>query len=105
MATRVRTAAVWVPPLQERDSPCRGIRKLQGKESILGPGTPDQRPVPGGARQRRQSPRTEQLLKWLCVSQDQPKTSDSWVSCFFLSTCCLCLFLVGRGLGILRWES
>nr|XP_045367665.1 zinc finger protein 268 isoform X5 [Camelus bactrianus] len=67
-----------VPPLQERDSPCRGIRKLQGKESILGPGTPDQRPVPGGARQRRQSPRTEQLLKWLCVSQDQPKTSDSW---------------------------
>nr|XP_031526025.1 zinc finger protein 268 isoform X4 [Vicugna pacos] len=78
MATRVRTAAVWVPPLQERDSPCGGIRKLQGKESILGPGTPDQRPVPGGARQKCQSPRTEQLLKWLCVSQDQPKTSDSW---------------------------
>ncbi|XP_032329995.1 zinc finger protein 268-like [Camelus ferus] len=78
MATRVRTAAVWVPPLRERDSPCGGIRKLQGKESILGPGTPDQRPVPGGAWQRRQSPGTEQLLRWLCVSQDQLKTSDAW---------------------------
>uniref|UniRef100_A0A9W3GJ39 Uncharacterized protein LOC123619573 n=1 Tax=Camelus bactrianus TaxID=9837 RepID=A0A9W3GJ39_CAMBA len=94
-----------VPPLRERDSPCGGIRKLQGKESILGPGTPDQRPVPGGAWQRRQSPGTEQLLRWLCVSQDQLKTSDAWVSCFFLSTSCLCLFLVGRGLGILRRES
>ncbi|XP_054936275.1 zinc finger protein 268 isoform X6 [Physeter macrocephalus] len=78
MATRVRTAAVWVPPLQERDSTCDGIRKLQGEGSILGPETPDQRPLPGGPRQRHKSPGTEQVLEWLFISQEQPKAKKTW---------------------------
>ncbi|XP_058387094.1 zinc finger protein 268 isoform X6 [Diceros bicornis minor] len=76
-AARVRTAAVWVPPLQEQDSSCSRIRKLQGQESILGQGTADQRPPPGGPWQRHKSHRTEQVLEWLFISQEQPKTTKS----------------------------
>uniref|UniRef100_A0A8C0DVV5 Zinc finger protein 268 n=1 Tax=Balaenoptera musculus TaxID=9771 RepID=A0A8C0DVV5_BALMU len=78
MATRVRTAAVWVPPLQERDSTHDGVRKLRGEGSILGQKTPDQRPLPGGPRQRHKSPGTEQVPEWLFISQEQPKAKKTW---------------------------
>uniref|UniRef100_A0A8B9WJT1 Uncharacterized protein n=1 Tax=Bos mutus grunniens TaxID=30521 RepID=A0A8B9WJT1_BOSMU len=75
MATRVRTAAIWVPPLQERDSSCNVSRKLQSEKSILDQGTPDQKPLSGGPRQR---PRRPGVLEWLLISQDQPKAKKSW---------------------------
>ncbi|XP_019487466.1 PREDICTED: zinc finger protein 268 isoform X9 [Hipposideros armiger] len=77
MATRVRTAAVWVPPLQEGDSSCRWIRKLHDQESIVGQGTPAQRPPPRGLQQRNKSRRRKQVLEWLFSSQEQPKTTTS----------------------------
>ncbi|XP_016058636.1 PREDICTED: zinc finger protein 268 isoform X3 [Miniopterus natalensis] len=77
MATRVRTAAVWVPPLQEGGSSGNRIRKLQGQEPIVGQGTPDQKPVSGGPQQRHKSHRREQVLEWLFMSQEQLKTSES----------------------------
>nr|XP_036870172.1 zinc finger protein 268-like [Manis javanica] len=80
MATRVRTAAIWVPPLQEPDSSCHRIRKLQGQESILGQGTLDQRPLIGGPRQRPKS----QVLEWLFISQEQLKTTKSRESVSFM---------------------
>uniref|UniRef100_A0A8D1TM81 Zinc finger protein 268 n=1 Tax=Sus scrofa TaxID=9823 RepID=A0A8D1TM81_PIG len=78
MAARVRTAAIWVPPLQERDSACERIKKPQGEESILGEETTEQRPLPGGEGQRHRSPRTERVLEWLFISQEQLKTTKSW---------------------------
>ncbi|PNJ05646.1 ZNF268 isoform 5 [Pongo abelii] len=78
MATRVRTASIWVPPLQERNSSWDGIRKLQGQESILGQGTPGLQPLPGAPRQKQKSRRTEKVLEWLFVSQEQPKITKSW---------------------------
>uniref|UniRef100_A0AAA9RYI2 Zinc finger protein 268 n=2 Tax=Bos TaxID=9903 RepID=A0AAA9RYI2_BOVIN len=75
MATRVRTAAIWVPPLQERDSSCNVSRKLQSEKSILDQGTPDQKPLSGGPWQR---PRRPGVLEWLLISQDQPKAKKSW---------------------------
>ncbi|XFG09090.1 hypothetical protein AB1E19_012714 [Capra hircus] len=78
MATRVRTAAIWVPPLQERDSSCNVSRKLQSEKSILGQGTPDQKPLPGGPRQRPRRPGTAQVLEWLLISQEQPEAKKSW---------------------------
>ncbi|XP_010850772.1 PREDICTED: zinc finger protein 268 isoform X3 [Bison bison bison] len=75
MATRVRTAAIWVPPLQERDSSCNVSRKLQSEKSILDQGTPDQKPLSGGPQQR---PRRPGVLEWLLISQDQPKAKKSW---------------------------
>uniref|UniRef100_A0A4X1SRW2 Zinc finger protein 268 n=2 Tax=Sus scrofa TaxID=9823 RepID=A0A4X1SRW2_PIG len=81
MAARVRTAAIWVPPLQERDSACERIKKPQGEESILGEETTEQRPLPGGEGQRHRSPRTERVLEWLFISQEQLKTTKSWIKC------------------------
>uniref|UniRef100_A0AC11C983 Zinc finger protein 268 n=1 Tax=Ovis aries TaxID=9940 RepID=A0AC11C983_SHEEP len=78
MATRVRTAAIWVPPLQERDSSCNVSRKLQSEKSILGQGTPDQKPLPGRPRQRPRRPGTAQVLEWLLISQEQPEAKKSW---------------------------
>uniref|UniRef100_A0AAA9TLB8 Zinc finger protein 268 n=1 Tax=Bos taurus TaxID=9913 RepID=A0AAA9TLB8_BOVIN len=105
MATRVRTAAIWVPPLQERDSSCNVSRKLQSEKSILDQGTPDQKPLSGGPWQR---PRRPGVLEWLLISQDQPKAKKSWVSpCLFISTSFLysflIFFLVGKGMEVLRW--
>uniref|UniRef100_A0A8C0PD77 Zinc finger protein 268 n=2 Tax=Canis lupus familiaris TaxID=9615 RepID=A0A8C0PD77_CANLF len=77
MATRVRTSAIWVPPLQEQDSSCNRARELQGQESILGQGTDEQRPLTGGLRQRRNTHRTEQVLEWLFISQEQSKPTQS----------------------------
>ncbi|XP_077917312.1 zinc finger protein 268 isoform X3 [Halichoerus grypus] len=77
MATRVRTAAIWVPPLQEQENSCNRARELQGQESILGQGTPDHRLLPGGPWQRHKNHRTEQVLEWLFISQEQPKTTQS----------------------------
>nr|XP_025843999.1 zinc finger protein 268-like [Vulpes vulpes]XP_025844001.1 zinc finger protein 268-like [Vulpes vulpes] len=77
MATRVRTSAIWVPPLQEQDSSCNRARELQGQESILGQGTDEQRPLTGGLRQRRDTHRTEQVLEWLFISQEQSKPTQS----------------------------
>ncbi|XP_054450179.1 zinc finger protein 268-like isoform X1 [Pteronotus mesoamericanus] len=77
MGARVRTAALWVPPLQERDSSSNRIRKLQGQEPTMGQGTPDQRPFPRGPQQRHKSYRTEQAPGWLFTSQEQPKSTKS----------------------------
>ncbi|XP_011369634.1 zinc finger protein 268 isoform X8 [Pteropus vampyrus] len=77
MATRVRTAAIWVPPLQEQDGPCRRIRKLHGKEFSIDQGTPDQRCLPRGPQQRHKNHKTEQVLEWLLISQEQLKTTRS----------------------------
>uniref|UniRef100_A0A671F1C8 Zinc finger protein 268 n=1 Tax=Rhinolophus ferrumequinum TaxID=59479 RepID=A0A671F1C8_RHIFE len=77
MATRVRTAAIWVPPLQEGDSPCGRIRRLHSQESILRQGTPAQSPLPREPQPRHKSLRTEQVLEWLFSSQEQPKTATS----------------------------
>ena len=97
-----------VPPLQERDSTHDGIRKLQGEGSILGQETPDQRPLPGGPRQRHKSPGTEQVLEWLFISQEQPKAKKTWVSYRFVHFHFFSLFLFhffgGRGMEVLRWE-
>ena len=97
-----------VPPLQERDSTHDGIRKLQGEGSILGQETPDQRPLPGGPRQRHKSPGTEQVLEWLFISQEQPKAKKTWVSYCFVHFHFFSLFLFhffgGRGMEVLRWE-
>ncbi|XP_044898100.1 zinc finger protein 268 isoform X4 [Felis catus] len=68
MATRVRTAAIWVPPLQEQESSCNRIREFRDQESILGPGAPRQRP---------RNHRTEQILEWLFISHEQPKPTQS----------------------------
>ncbi|XP_073864641.1 zinc finger protein 268 isoform X8 [Macaca fascicularis] len=73
MATRVRTASIWVPPLQERNSSWDRIRKLQGQESVLG-----LQHLPGAPRQKRKSRRTEKVLEWLFISQEQPKITTSW---------------------------
>ncbi|XP_043413135.1 uncharacterized protein LOC122470072 isoform X2 [Prionailurus bengalensis] len=70
MATRVRTAAIWVPPLQEQESSCNRIREFRDQESILGPGAPRQRP---------RNHRTEQVLEWLFISHEQPKPTQSRV--------------------------
>ncbi|KAM6147889.1 zinc finger protein 268-like [Erethizon dorsatum] len=78
MATRVRTASVWVPPLQEKHSSCDRISKLHCWESTVGPGSPDQRSLPRAAGQRQKSHRTEQVLEWLFISQEQPKITRSW---------------------------
>ncbi|XP_063449872.1 zinc finger protein 268 isoform X8 [Pan paniscus] len=78
MATRVRTASIWVPPLQERNSSWDRIRKLQGQESILGQGTPGLQPLPGAPRQKQKSRRIEKVLEWLFISQEQPKITKSW---------------------------
>ena len=81
-----------VPPLQERDSSCNVSRKLQSEKSILDQGTPDQKPLSGGPRQR---PRRPGVLEWLLISQDQPKAKKSWVSpCLFISTSFLYSFLI-----------
>lgn len=82
-----------VPPLQEQESTCDGTRKLQGEESILGQETPDQRPLPGGPRQRHKSPGTEQVLEWLFISQEQPKAKKTWVSYWFVHFHFFSLFL------------
>ncbi|XP_019487464.1 PREDICTED: zinc finger protein 268 isoform X7 [Hipposideros armiger] len=87
MATRVRTAAVWVPPLQEGDSSCRWIRKLHDQESIVGQGTPAQRPPPRGLQQRNKSRRRKQVLEWLFSSQEQPKTTTSQGPLSFTDVC------------------
>ncbi|KAM7051651.1 zinc finger protein 268-like [Molossus nigricans] len=76
MATRVRTAAIWVPPLLERDSSDKRIRKLQSQEPTVGQGTPDQRPLPREPQQRLKSHKTEQILEWLFISQEQLKTAE-----------------------------
>ncbi|XP_053439329.1 zinc finger protein 268-like [Nycticebus coucang] len=78
MATRPRTASIWVPPLQEGESSCDRIRKLQVQESILGQRTPDRRPLPGSPWQRQKSHRTEQVLEWLFISQKKLKITKSW---------------------------
>ncbi|XP_069353502.1 zinc finger protein 10 isoform X4 [Eulemur rufifrons] len=78
MAARVRTASVWVPPLQEPDGSCDRVRKLQVQESILGQGTPDPRPLPGASQQRQKSPWTDQAPEWLFISQEQLKITKSW---------------------------
>uniref|UniRef100_A0AC11EKL5 Zinc finger protein 268 n=1 Tax=Ovis aries TaxID=9940 RepID=A0AC11EKL5_SHEEP len=67
-----------VPPLQERDSSCNVSRKLQSEKSILGQGTPDQKPLPGRPRQRPRRPGTAQVLEWLLISQEQPEAKKSW---------------------------
>ncbi|CAI9156905.1 unnamed protein product [Rangifer tarandus platyrhynchus] len=67
-----------VPPLKERDSSCNASRKHQGEESTLRQGSPDQRPLPGGPRQRPRRPGTAQVLEWLLISQKQPKVKKSW---------------------------
>ncbi|XP_059264067.1 zinc finger protein 268-like isoform X2 [Mustela nigripes] len=77
MATRVRTAAIWVPPLQEQESSRLRAGELQGQDTVLGQGTPDHRPLPGGPWQRHKNHRTEQVLEWLFISQEQPKTTQS----------------------------
>ncbi|XP_066227383.1 zinc finger protein 268-like [Saccopteryx leptura] len=77
MATRVCTAAIWVPPLQEQDSSGSGIRKFQCQEPIVGQRTPDQKPPPRGPQQRHSSHRTDQILEWMIISQEQPKTTKS----------------------------
>ncbi|XP_044943670.1 zinc finger protein 268 isoform X5 [Mustela putorius furo] len=77
MATRVRTAAIWVPPLQEQESSRLRAGELQGQDTVLGQGTPDHRPFPGGPWQRHKNHRTEQVLEWLFISQEQPKTTQS----------------------------
>ncbi|XP_023370746.1 zinc finger protein 268 isoform X2 [Otolemur garnettii] len=79
MATRVRTASIWVPPLQEGENSCDRIRKLQVQESILGQRTPDHRPLPGSPWQKQKSYRTEQVLEWLFISQEKLKITKSWV--------------------------
>lgn len=78
MATRVRTASIWVPPLQERNSSWDRIRKLQGQDSVLGQGTLGLQHLPGAPRQKRKSRRTEKVLEWLFISQEQPKVTTSW---------------------------
>uniref|UniRef100_A0A2K6TMC0 Zinc finger protein 268 n=1 Tax=Saimiri boliviensis boliviensis TaxID=39432 RepID=A0A2K6TMC0_SAIBB len=78
MATRVRTASVWVPPLQERNSSWDRIRKLQDQESILGQGTPDLQRLPGTPGQKQKSHRTEKVLECLFISQEQPQITKSW---------------------------
>ncbi|XP_045390064.1 zinc finger protein 268 isoform X4 [Lemur catta] len=75
---RVRTASVWVPPLQEPDGSCDRVRKLQVQASVLGQGTPDPKPLPGASQQRQKSPWTDQALEWLFVSQEQLKVTKSW---------------------------
>ncbi|XP_054568612.1 zinc finger protein 268 [Eptesicus fuscus] len=85
--TRVRTAAVWVPPLQERDSSGTRIRKRQGQEPIVGLRTPDQRPLPGRPQQRPKSHRTEQALELLFISQEQRKTTKSQRRLSFMDVC------------------
>ncbi|XP_053525695.1 zinc finger protein 268-like isoform X2 [Artibeus jamaicensis] len=82
MATRVRTTATWVPPLQERDSSGCGIRKPRGQEPTVGQRTPDRKRIPGGPQQRQKSHGTEQVPAWLCTSQEQlePTTSQESLS-------------------------
>ncbi|XP_032954292.1 zinc finger protein 268 [Rhinolophus ferrumequinum] len=87
MATRVRTAAIWVPPLQEGDSPCGRIRRLHSQESILRQGTPAQSPLPREPQPRHKSLRTEQVLEWLFSSQEQPKTATSQGPLSFTDVC------------------
>ncbi|KAF6083588.1 zinc finger protein 268 [Phyllostomus discolor] len=79
MATRVRTAATWVPPLQERDSSGSRIRKLRGQEPIVGQRTPDQKPSPGGPQRRQKRQWTEQVPHWLFTSQEQLQTTKSQI--------------------------
>ncbi|XP_035869802.1 zinc finger protein 268 isoform X2 [Phyllostomus discolor] len=83
MATRVRTAATWVPPLQERDSSGSRIRKLRGQEPIVGQRTPDQKPSPGGPQRRQKRQWTEQVPHWLFTSQEQLQTTKSQESLSF----------------------
>lgn len=64
-----------VPPLQEQESSCHRIREFRDQESILGPGAPRQRP---------RNHRTEQVLEWLFISHEQPKPTQSRVSCVFI---------------------
>lgn len=72
-----------VPPVQE-DHSHDGVRELQGLEPVLRPGTPDQQPLPGAAGQRQKSPRTEQALEWLFISQEQLETTTSWAPLSFV---------------------
>ncbi|XP_021570673.1 zinc finger protein 268 isoform X4 [Carlito syrichta] len=81
MAARVRTASIWVPPLQEQDGSCDRIRKLQGQESILGQGILDVRPLLKASGQRQKSHRTEKVLEWLFISPEHPKITKSWTKC------------------------
>ncbi|XP_021570672.1 zinc finger protein 268 isoform X3 [Carlito syrichta] len=84
MAARVRTASIWVPPLQEQDGSCDRIRKLQGQESILGQGILDVRPLLKASGQRQKSHRTEKVLEWLFISPEHPKITKSWGSLSFM---------------------
>ncbi|XP_074177342.1 zinc finger protein 268 isoform X7 [Rhinolophus sinicus] len=77
MATRVRTAAIWVPPLQEGDSPCGRTRRLLSQQSVVRQGTPAQSPLTREPQPRHKGVRTEQVLEWLFSSQEQPKTTTS----------------------------
>ncbi|XP_023602799.1 zinc finger protein 268 [Myotis lucifugus] len=87
MGTRVRTAAIWVPPLQDGDSSGNRIRKRKGQAPIVGLGTPDQRPLPGGPQQRHKSHRTEQALEWLFISQEQRETTEFQRPLSFMDVC------------------
>lgn len=76
-----------VPPLQEQESSRLRAGELQGQDTVLGQGTPDHRPFPGGPWQRHKNHRTEQVLEWLFISQEQPKTTQSRVSCLLIYSC------------------
>ena len=90
-----------VPPLQEQDSSCNRARELQGQESILGQGTDEQRPLTGGLRQRRNTHRTEQVLEWLFISQEQSKPTQSQVNCLLIcSYFCSSYFFLSLSLSL-----
>ncbi|XP_012586355.1 PREDICTED: zinc finger protein 268 isoform X2 [Condylura cristata] len=76
MAIRVRTAAVWVPPIQGQYSSGDRIRDLPGQESTLGQETPDQKLLHGGPWQGHMDCWTKQVLEWLLISQKQPGTTQ-----------------------------
>ncbi|KAG8515049.1 Zinc finger protein 268, partial [Galemys pyrenaicus] len=66
-------SSLQVPPVQEQHSYGDRIRNLPGQE------TPDQRPLPGGPRQRHKGRWTKQVLEWLLISQEQPRTTEPQV--------------------------
>uniref|UniRef100_G1PD35 Uncharacterized protein n=1 Tax=Myotis lucifugus TaxID=59463 RepID=G1PD35_MYOLU len=103
MGTRVRTAAIWVPPLQDGDSSGNRIRKRKGQAPIVGLGTPDQRPLPGGPQQRHKSHRTEQALEWLFISQEQRETTEFQIPTSLFHS--FIYFFAGEGDVILNFKG